>query len=104
VPRVLLLVNAVVIESGTLSSVALGKEPNSGSGSWLYTQSTKSLQHCFLLEQLPSVTRKKNDDLRASPRDYLFLALYLTLYLPFHKDYTLYNISIPTYYLFSLAS
>jgi hypothetical protein len=26
---------------------------------------------------------------RASPRNSLFLALYLTLYLPFHKDYTL---------------
>jgi hypothetical protein len=102
--RVLLSVNIVVIESGTLRNATLDKEPNSGSGSWLYTQSTKSLQHCFLLEQLPSVTRKKNDDLRASPRDYLFLALYLTLYLPFHKDYTLYSISIPTYYLFSLAS
>lgn len=28
--------------------------------------------------------------LRASPRDFLFLALYLTLYLFFHKDYIIY--------------
>jgi hypothetical protein len=32
---------------------------------------------------------------RASPRDFLFFTLYLTLYLSFHKDYIIY---VASYY------
>jgi hypothetical protein len=42
--------------------------------------------------------------LRASPKDSSFFALYLTIYLRFHKNYTLYLHLSPTDYLSSLAS
>jgi hypothetical protein len=41
---------------------------------------------------------------RAFPKNSLFLYLYLTLYLRFHKNYTLYLASHSTNYLSSFAN
>jgi hypothetical protein len=40
-----------------------------------------------------SLEKTTRDTFRVSPRDSSFLALYFTIYLTFHKDYTLYEAS-----------
>jgi hypothetical protein len=70
--------------------------------------SSESLQsQTTLYARMPSqhlVCMYGEDIVRASSRDSSFFSLYLTIYLRFHKDYTLYLHLSPTDYLSSLVS